>query len=361
MEIELKKIKVRELFQGYSNRQEAGVVAFNGMLNVRPAYQREFVYKDKQRDAVIDTVIKGFPLNTMYWVDNEDGTFEVLDGQQRTISICEYVDGKFSIDYQYFFNLENDEKEEILNYELMVYFCKGSDREKLDWFKIINIAGEKLTNQELRNAIYTGTWLTSAKKFFSKTGCPANTIGSDYMKGSTIRQEYLETVLDWASGDLEIEEYMAQKQHDPNANKLWSYFNSIIDWVKLTFPNYRKEMKGVAWGPLYDEFKDETLDSDKIEAEITQLLQDEDVTKKSGVFTFVLTRDERVLNIRQFNEKMRREAYERQGGICAITGEAHPFEDMDADHIIPWSKGGKTTADNCQMVHKLANQMKSNK
>jgi len=361
MDIELKKIKVRDLCEGYNNQQEAGVTAYNGILNVRPAYQREFVYKDKQRNSVINTVIKGFPLNTMYWVDNEDGTFEVLDGQQRTISICEYVDGKFSLNYQYFFNLQNDEKEYILDYELMVYFCKGSDREKLDWFKIINIAGEKLTPQELRNAIYTGPWLTSAKKFFSKTGCPASQIGGSYMKGSSIRQEYLETVLDWASSKLEIEDYMSQKQHDPNANKLWSYFNSIIKWVELTFPKYRKEMKGVAWGPLYDEFKDETIDSDLLETQISNLLQNEDVTKKSGVFTFVLTRDERALNIRQFDEKMRREAYERQCGICAITGEEHPFEDMDADHIIAWSKGGKTNADNCQMVHKLANQIKSNK
>ena len=166
MKIELKEIQIREVANGYINDNEEGVVGFGGILNVRPKYQREFVYKDKQRDSVIETVQKSFPLNVMYWVKNTDDTYEVLDGQQRTISICEYVSGSFSLNSMYFNNLTDVEQKQILDYKLMVYFCEGNDKEKLDWFKTINIAGEKLTNQELRNAIYTGTWLTEAKKYF---------------------------------------------------------------------------------------------------------------------------------------------------------------------------------------------------
>ncbi len=178
----------------------------------------------------------------MYWVKNEDDTYEVLDGQQRTISICEYVAGKFSLNYQAFYNLEDIEKEQILGYKLMVYFCEGDPKEKLDWFRTINIAGMKLTDQELRNAIYTGTWLTDAKRYFSKTGCPAYGIGSDYMNGSPIRQDYLETAISWFSDD-KIEEYMSRNQHEPNAFELWSYFQNVITWTSTVFPNYRKEMK----------------------------------------------------------------------------------------------------------------------
>ena len=189
MKIELKEISIREVSNGYKNDNEEGVVGFGGRLNIRPKYQREFVYKDKKRDDVIDTVKKQFPLNVMYWVKNEDATYEVLDGQQRTVSICEYVAGSFSFNAMYFNNLTNVEQNQILDYKLMIYFCEGNDKEKLDWFKTINIAGEKLTDQELRNAIYTGTWLTDAKKYFSKTGCAAYGIGNDYMTGSPIRQD----------------------------------------------------------------------------------------------------------------------------------------------------------------------------
>jgi hypothetical protein len=360
MEIKLNEIKVRDLFEDYVNNDEEGVVGYGGRLNIRPKYQREFVYKDKQRDAVIDTVRKSFPLNVMYWVKNEDGTYEVLDGQQRTISICEYVKGTFSINFQYFHNLEEPEREQILDYTLMVYFCEGNDKEKLDWFKTINIAGEKLTDQELRNAIYTGTWLTEAKKYFSKTGCPAYSIGSDYLNGSPIRQDYLETAIDWISGG-EIEQYMADHQHEPNANELWLYFQSVINWIQATFTNYRKEMKGVSFGSLYNELKDKKIDSKKLEEEITKLMQDEDVTKKSGIYEYVLTRNEKFLNIRVFSPNMRREAYEKQKGVCTHCKEEFELAEMEADHITPWHKGGRTEAKNCQMLCKNCNRTKSGK
>lgn len=362
MKIDLNKIPVRDVYNGYIDSQENGVVAYGGNLNVRPAFQREFVYKDKQRDEVIKTVRKDFPLNVMYWVKSDTG-YELLDGQQRTISLCQYIAGDFSIDYQYFHNLETEEQEQILNYPLMIYICEGTNKEKLDWFKIINIAGEKLTNQELRNAIYTGEWLSDAKKYFSKTNCPAYSIANKYLKGTPIRQDYLETVLRWiaAREDTEIELYMAKHQHDTNAAELWLYFNQVITWVKTIFPKYRKEMCGVEWGILYNEHGNKPFDAAKLEAKITELMTDEDVTKKPGIYSYVLDEDERHLSIRAFTPKMKREAYERQSGICVHCQKHYEFEEMEADHITPWHLGGPTTASNCQMLCKDCNRKKSGK
>ena len=360
MKIELKEIAIREVANKFVNNDEEGVIGFGGKLNIRPKYQREFVYKDKQRDSVIETVQKNFPLNVMYWVKNEDDTYEVLDGQQRTISICEYATGTFSLNSMYFHNLTDVEQNQILDYKLMVYFCEGNDKEKLDWFKTINIAGEKLTNQELRNAIYTGTWLTDAKKYFSKTGCAAYNIGNDYILGSPIRQDYLETVIYWLSND-NIEKYMAENQHKPNANELWLYFNSVMNWIKVVFPKYRREMKGVNYGILYNNFKDQEFDAKKLEEEITKLMQDEDVTKKSGIYEFVLTRNEKYLSIRAFTDKQKRESFERQNGLCPKCGVQFEINEMEADHITPWHGGGKTTAENCQMLCKHDNRIKSGK
>jgi len=360
MKIELKQISIKEVVEGYKNDEEEGVVGCKGKLNIRPKYQREFVYKDKQRNAVIETINKSFPLNVMYWVKNEDGTFEVMDGQQRTISFCEYVAGKFALDFKYFHNLTDDEKDKILNYKLMIYFCEGTDKEKLDWFKIINIAGEELTEQELRNAVYTGTWLTDAKRHFSKSNCPAYNLSNNYMKGSTIRQDYLETAISWIS-DGQIEEYMAKNQHKPNANELWLYFQNVINWVKTIFPKYYKEMKGVEFGSLYNQFKDKEFDSKEIGKEVAKLMQDDEVQKKSGIFSYVLTKDERYLNLRAFTDNQKREAYERQKGICPICKEHFEIEEMEGDHTDPWHSGGKTTAENCQMLCKEDNRRKSGK
>jgi len=360
MKIELHEITVREVAENYVDNAEEGVIGYNGRLNIRPKYQREFVYDDKKRDAVIDTITKEFPLNVMYWVKNEDGTFEVLDGQQRTISFCQYVKGDFSVNNRAFHNLTNTEKEKILNYKLMIYFCEGNDKEKLDWFKIINIAGEKLTDQELRNAVYTGTWLTSAKSIFSKSNCAAYLLSKDYVNGSPIRQEILETALSWISKG-EIEKYMSVHQHDPNANELWTYYRNVIEWVKLTFTTYRKEMKGIDWGSLYDKFKDKMFDAKKLEKEIQTLMMDDEVTAKKGIYPYVLTRNEKYLNIRTFSESQKREAYERQKGVCPVCKKKWKIEEMEADHITPWHLGGKTTAKNCQMLCKEDNRRKSGK
>ncbi len=353
MKIELNEISVREVADGYRDSAEEGVVGYGGQLDIRPKYQREFVYDVKKRNAVIDTIRKGFPLNVMYWVVTDQGTYEVMDGQQRTISFCQYVNGDFSVPVDdhpmAFHNLPKTLQDQILDYTLMVYFCSGADKERLDWFRIINIAGERLTDQELRNAVYTGPWLTHAKTMFSKTNCAAYLLANKYVSGKPIRQDYLETAISWLS-DSHIEQYMSAHQHDPNANELWSYFQAVIDWVQLTFTRYRNEMKGLDWGSLYNEFKDALYDTTKLEDEIKALMVDDDVTRKKGIYPYVLTHDERHLNIRAFTANQKREAYERQKGICPVCLKHFPIEGMEADHITPWSMGGKTNAGNCQML-----------
>lgn len=363
MKIKLHEIPVRDVITGYKDSAENGVVGYNGKLNIRPAFQREFIYKDKQRDEVIRTIRKNFPLNVMYWVLDDDGGYELLDGQQRTISICQYVSGDFSIDHLAFDNLTKDEQEQILDYPLMVYICEGTDKEKLDWFKIINIAGEQLTAQELRNAIYTGEWLTEAKKYFSKTGCPAYQIAGDYLSGSAIRQNYLETAIRWIGNreGMEIEDYMSKHQHDTNCNEIWLYFQSVISWVKATFPNYRKKlMQGLDWGVFYNKYKDNAYDPKTLESRIVELLEDEDVSNQKGIYEYLLDGNEKHLNIRTFSDKMARTAYEKQKGICPKCGKHFDIKEMQADHITPWSKGGKTIAENCQMLCADCNRRKSN-
>lgn len=370
MHIYERKICVRDIVEDYINDAEEGVVGFDGQLDIRPRYQREFVYKDAQRDEVIRTVMKGLPLNVMYWVDRgeqyendpNEPRYEVLDGQQRTISLCEYVDGGFSVDDKYFYNLPGDKQEQILDYELFVYVCEGTDSEKLEWFRIINIAGEQLTDQELRNAVYAGPWVSDAKRYFSKTGCPASGLAGDYLKGSSIRQDYLERAIAWAAAadGKSIEGYMAEHQHDANAQALWSYFRSVIEWVEATFPVKRREMKGIAWGLLYNEHhRRRDLDAAALEGRVRELMADPDVTRKAGIYEYLLGGDERKLSIRAFDRRTQREAYERQGHRCKLCGEEFEFEQMHADHIVPWSRGGATVPDNCQMLCRDCNLRKS--
>ena len=358
MKIELKKVTVRELVSDYRDDGEGGVVGYGGKLDIRPPFQREFVYRDKQREAVVRTVMSGFPLNVMYWADREDGTFEIIDGQQRTISIAQYVQGDFSLDGRYFHSLQADEQDAILDYELTIYACTGTDSEKLAWFKVINIAGETLRPQELRNAVYAGPWLADARAYFSRPNGPAQGLGSRYLSGSPIRQDYLETVLKWIS-DGGIEEYMSAHQHEPDAGELWHYFRSVIDWTQATFRRKRASMKSVDWGPLYEQHHErDDLDPVRLEAEVAKLHKDDDVKKKPGIYPYVLTRDEKHLNIRAFTSSMREAAYERQAGICARCGEHFDLGAMEADHIDPWSAGGKTTPENCQMLCRPCNRRK---
>ncbi len=360
----LTTITIKELFEDYDDQSkdggEGGVVGFGGKLDIRPPYQRNFVYKDKQRDAVIDTVIKNRPLNVMYWAVRDDGTFEVIDGQQRTISICEYINNEFSLNDRFFHSYVNGEEDPILNYELMVYLCKGTDSEKLEWFKTINIAGEKLYDQELLNAVYCGPWLADAKKRFSKKGCAAADIGGKYLNCITERQDYLETAIKWISNG-KIERYMSKHQHDTDAKELWNYFENVINWVEATFTEYRKEMKSVDWETLYSEFKDKKLDSAKLETEIAKLMEDEYVSSKKGIYFYLLKGEEKYLNIRLFSDKQKRGAFERQKHFCVNCSKKFKLDEMEADHITPWRLGGKTNADNCQMLCIKCNREKGGK
>jgi hypothetical protein len=360
MKIELKEITIRELSNGYkdNSNSDGRVVGYGGLLDIRPSYQREFIYKDKQQVAVIDSITKNYPLNVMYWSVREDGTFEVIDGQQRTISICQFIEGDFSYESRFFDNLQDDERQQILDYKLMVYLCSGTDKERLAWFRIINISGEKLTDQELNNAVFAGSWVSDAKRYFSKNQCAAYDLGKDYLDGKPIRQDYLETTIRWISND-KIEDYMGRHQHDPNANELWLYFQSVINWVKVVFPKYRKEMKGVQWGFLYNQFKTKSYNSTELEQEITRLMMDDDVPNKKGIYDYVLTRKEKFLNIRTFSDSQKRESYERQQGVCPVCNKHYEIDQMEADHITPWHEGGKTSSENCQMLCKEDNRRKS--
>ena len=349
MKIEPKHILIKDLYKGYVNDNEEGVIGYNGKLDIRPRYQREWIYSDKKRDAVLKTVRKSFPLNSIYWVKNKNGTFEVLDGQQRTISICEYLDGSYSINSLFFHNLQKNEQDQILNYKLMVYFCEGNDKEKLDWFETINIAGEKLFDQELKNAIYSGPWLTDAKRYFSKTGCPAYSLANNYMKGKAIRQDYLETVIKWISED-KIKDYMAKNQNKSNSNDLKKYFNEVISWTKSNFLKYRPEMKGVEFGYLYNEFKNKKLNPDILEKEISKLMEDEDIQKRSGIYSYVLKKNIKDLNLRAFPEKTKQTVYERQKGKCLKCKKDFDYNQLEGDHIKQWADGGKTNLENCQML-----------
>ena len=377
MTIQLVHIKIRDLFNGYHDNGLDGVVAYGGKLDVRPAYQREFVYKPEQQQAVIDTVSKGYPLNVIYWADQGDGHYELIDGQQRTLSICTFLNNDFSCKGLFsipqslqFGSLTKDQQDKLLDYELTVYICDGNPSEKLEWFKTINIAGEELTDQELRNAVYAGPWVSDAKRYFSKTGCAAYGLGSKYLKGTAIRQDYLESVIYWygdqAMPKLDIEECMMKHQHDPKAQDLWDYFQRVIEWVETLFPTYRKEMKGLPWGIYYNRYHKNTYAPIALEQEIATLMADADVTKKSGIYKYVLekaigTIDPSVLGIRAFDDSQKRTIYEQQGGVCPHCGKKYEYEEMEGDHITPWSKGGKTELANLQMLCQACNRRKSSK
>ena len=375
MDIKLHKITIRELVEGYVDDVENGVRAYDGRLDVRPPYQREFVYKEKERDAVISTVMRNFPLNVMYWIEKDDGTFEVMDGQQRTISICQYYIGDFAwgemgaidgLGSKYFHRLPQDIQNKFLDYELMVYFCKGTESEKIDWFKVINIAGLKLTDQEMRNAVYSGPWVADAKRYFSKSGCVAQKIGSKYLNGSADRQEYLETAIEWcinSSKDKAIEAFMAMHQGDAEATELWLHFQKVVNWVETLFPRYRKEMKGLEWGRLYKEYSAKPFNPLVLEKEVGELMADREVQAKKGIYEFLLSgrlRGEK-LNLRAFDDVDKRIAYERQRGICPVCKKHFEFEEMEGDHIVPWSQGGKTVLENLQMLCRRDNAIKGAK
>lgn len=373
MKIEPKRIKVREIFKGYADKGDDGVFAYGGKLAIRPAYQREFVYNDAQAEAVIQTALRGFPLNVMYWVKTGADCYEILDGQQRTLSVMQYLDHKFSVTLdgkQYYWDaLPDDKYNAILNYEFMVYVCEGEESEKLEWFRVVNIAGEKLTEQELRNSVYTGPWLYDAKRHFSKRNCAAKQISERYITGEANRQELLEKALKGIcerEGLKDISEYMARHKSDPDADELWQYFQNVIHWASMIFPKYYPDMKGLDWCRLYNVYSQNQYNSAVMNQEVKRLHEDEEVQKTKGIYEFLLCRDGdpyagRLLNLRSFDKRDKLAAYSRQEGKCKVCGRKFAYEEMEGDHIVPWSKGGRTIPENCQMLCKECNGRKSDK
>lgn len=362
-------VKVRDLIEGYhEDLKTGGVTAYGGLLDVRPRYQREFVYGQKDTEAVIDTVIKGFPLNSMYWCKRDDGTFEVMDGQQRTISICRFATnpaysvklpapggGSNAVNFP---NLFDDVRERFLDYELMVFVCDGDDSEKMAWFQTINIAGKELTRQEIRNAIYSCDWLTDAKSLFSRTGCVAERRFGKFLSGKRERQDYLETAFKWAAdrdgidGGDPVSTYMQLHRGDQDANDLLHYFENVFEWVFKTFgKKYQRDMRKVEWGLLYNAHKDEQLDPQSIQREVAALMENPEIRRAQGIFEYVLTRDEKSLNLRTFSDPEKRSMYESQDHRCKKCGKiCDSISDMHADHIVPWHKGGRTELSNGQML-----------
>ena len=375
MKIEPRKISIRKLiegYEGYEDNEAEGVVGLGGDLDIRPPYQRNFIYKPKQREAVIKSVLEGFPLNSIYWGvnsnDSDGKRYEVLDGQQRILSICEFtrpdgngdsinlMDSHDEPNPYYFHSLDTSLQEKILNYELMVYFCEGTPLEKLKWFKRINIKGLELTNQEVLNATYVGPWVTSAKKDFSKISGPAWQIGRWYVPGPLDRQKYLETAIRWISNN-DVVGYMSKHRQDSDSDELWEHFESVINWIEKVFTVRRKNlMTKVPWGELYNKYSAEDLDPIALEAKIKELVKKEQIKNKSGIYYYVLDGDKNHLDYRLFTDGQKWEMYERQDGLCGKCNKPFEFEKLQGHHDQPWSEKGKTDIENgimlCKKCHK---------
>ena len=370
MTIKQIEVTVGDIARGYINNEEQGVRGYGGQLDIRPPYQREFIYNENEQQAVISTVLKGYPLNVMYWVrrsEDAECPYEVMDGQQRTLSLCEYVDGKFAYDFKNFFNQPADIQKLILDYPLTIYLCEGEPSEKLEWFKTINIAGKPLNEQEINNAVYAGPFVTDAKRHFSKSNCGAYRLGKDLVNGTPIRQEFLKKALEWMT-EHETREgkpqsvvgYMAEHQHDPNANNLWTYFQNVLNWTITNFDlkKFKKIMKGLNWALYYDKYHSTTLDTADLASRISKLILDSDVQKQMGIIPYVLTGDERHLDLRCFPDDIKQAVWEKQHHICPSCQKEFDYEFMEGDHITPWREGGRTVIENCQMLCRECNRRK---
>ena len=373
MTIKQMEVTVGEITTGYVNNDEQGVRGYDGRLDIRPPYQREFIYNEREQQTVITTVLRGYPLNVMYWVrraDDAECPYEVMDGQQRTLSLCEYVAGKFSYDFKNFFNQPEDIQRRILDYKLTVYVCEGEASEKLEWFQTINIAGKPLNEQEIQNAIFAGPFVSDAKRHFSKSNCGAYRLGKDLVNGTLIRQDFLKKALEWMA-DHETRQgkrqtpvsYMATHQHDPNSNNLWTYFQTVLNWAVTNFDmkKFKKIMKGLDWAWLYDKYGSETLDTAALGKRISELMRDSEIQRSGGIIPYVLTGDEHYLDLRAFPEDIKLAVWEQQGHRCALCGKEFDFEFMEGDHITPWRDGGRTVVENCQMLCRECNRRKGAK
>lgn len=371
----------------YNTLEGKGLYGLNGDLIIQPEYQRNYIYADGKRDvAVIDSVLKGYPLGLIYFNRRPDGKLEILDGQQRITSIGRFVTGKFAVKdkngrEQYFLGLNDEIRTRINETHLLVYICEGEEEEIKDWFKTINISGIPLNEQEFWNALYSGSFVTRAKEVFSNSNSPKITVWGDYLSGKANRQDYLHTALDWVSAhnNLTIEQYMSLHRKDDNIKELKTYFDTVIDWIDATFKDLASEMKGLEWGRLYETYHNNGYNPDKVWKRVTELLNDDFVTNKRGVFEYILggENDKSLLNIRIFDERTKKSVYQKQTekaekkGIsncpyCVLEkgvnkSKIWKLSEMDADHVTAWSKGGSTDISNCQMLCKTHNRAKGNK
>ena len=369
----------------YNEFEGKGLFGLGGKLTIQPEYQRNYIYADdggKKEQAVIQSLLKGYPLGLIYFNNVAEDKFEVLDGQQRITSIGRYVTDKFAImdngNPKNFDSLPADQQAKIRDSKLLIYECEGTESEIKQWFETINIAGVPLNHQELLNAIYSGPFVTLAKAEFSNSQNANIQKWSAYVKGSANRQEFLERALDWVSkGD--IGGYMSAHRHDNNINDLKTYFNSVIDWFSTVFINVLPEMRGLEWGRLYEEYHSQSYDSAKVSADVKRLYADPYVKKRSGVFEYILggLQDKKLLDVRVFDEATKRSVYATQTTsaeasstsncpLCAVGHGANEskiwkFAEMDADHVSAWSKGGESSAKNCQMLCITHNRAKGNR
>lgn len=375
---------VQDICEGfvYNTLEGRGLYGMNGKLTIQPEYQRNYIYADGKKDvAVIDSVLKGYPIGLIYFVKTESGQYEVLDGQQRITSLGRFVTSKFAIKQdgmeQYFRGIAKDKQEKILNTKLLIYVCEGTESEIKEWFKTINIAGVPLKHQEILNAIYSGTFVSLAKEVFSNSKNISKSWES-YICGVVNRQDFLERALDWVSKG-NIEEYMSKHRHDDNINELETYFNSVIDWVNGLFTDVYSEMKGLEWGRLYETYHKQPHNKQEVNQKVTELYADEFVKNKKGIFEYVLggCEDSKLLEIRIFDERDKKTVYAKQTQkaetegvsncpLCALGNDNNKnriwkITEMDADHVTAWSKGGATDISNCQMLCKTHNRAKGNK
>lgn len=386
-------LTIRQICEGfqYSESEEKGLFGWAGKLTIQPEYQRNYIYANGKDDvAVIDSLLKGYPIGLIYFVETEKDKYEILDGQQRITSIGRYVTNKFAwidendIPYK-FESLPKDKQDKIYNTELTIYICSGEESEIKEWFKTINIAGKPLNTQELLNSIYSGPFITKAKEVFSNSQNSNLHKWLSYMKVEVKRQGLLEVALSWVSKDWEkdgnLEKYMADHRHDDNINELTSYFNDVINWVSTIFIDVKDEMQYINWGKMYEKYHKNPYNSNDVSRKLNELYSDYFVNDKKGCYEYILNgckqEDTKLLNIRLFDEPTKKTVYENQTQIAKIKNISNcpmcvienlsnktkiwDYKDMDADHVTAWSKGGSTDISNCQMLCRTHNHIKGNR
>ena len=381
-------ITVGDICKGftYDKNEGKGLFGWNGKLVIQPEYQRNYIYGDGKKDvAVIESLLDGYPLGLIYFVKVDDDKYEVLDGQQRITSFGRFVNNTWAFavkdkngDERYFDSLSDNEQNKILNTELTIYICEGEPEEIQRWFEKINIVGVPLNKQELLNASYHGPFVTAARKIFSNSQNANMNKWQTYIKGDPKRQEILAVALDWASNG-NIKDYMAKHRANGDISELVNHFDSVIDWIGSVFDYTDKEVRGLDWGRLYDEYHHNSYNKDEVTKRVEELMADEQVTDKRGIFEYILSKETKpeLLNIRVFDDSTKRSVYQIQKKyaeehgtsncpLCAAGNNANAkkiwaYKDMDADHVAAWSKGGSTAIENCEMLCKTHNRAKGNR